>query len=104
MFVIEYADTIYDDLDTMRPFDRRRVRDTIIEQLTYEPNVETRNRKPLGYIPTEWDISNELWELRVGEFRVFYEFELNEKIVMVHGVREQHLTRRQETSYENAGS
>ena len=59
-----------------------------IEQLTYEPNVETRNRKPLGYIPTEWDISNELWELRVGEFRVFYEFELNEKIVMVHGVRE----------------
>ena len=29
MFVIEYADTIYDDLDFMRPFDRRRVRDTI---------------------------------------------------------------------------
>ena len=88
MFVIEYADTIYDDLDVMRPFDRRRVRDTIIEQLTYEPNVETRNRKPLGYIPTEWEISNELWELRIGEFRAFYEFDLNEKIVMVHGVRE----------------
>ncbi|MBC7815515.1 MAG: hypothetical protein IAG10_01290 [Planctomycetaceae bacterium] len=88
MFVIEFADTIYDDLDAMRPFDRRRVRDTMVEQLTYQPNVETNNRKPLGYIPTEWDVAGELWELKIGLYRVFYEFDLAEKSVMVHGIRE----------------
>ncbi len=46
------------------------IRSTIEEQLTYEPEVETRNRKPLRP-PSQLSAT---WELRLGsnnEFRVF---------------------------------
>ena len=48
------------------------IRRTIEEQLSYEPEVETRNRKPL-LRPTELGAT---WEIRFGpknRFRVFYE-------------------------------
>jgi len=48
------------------------IRCTIEEQLSYEPEVETRNRKPL-LRPTELGAT---WEIRFGpnnRFRVFYE-------------------------------
>jgi hypothetical protein len=47
------------------------IRQTIEEQLQFEPNVRTRNRKPLVK-PTRF---GEAWELRFGPdnlFRVFY--------------------------------
>jgi mRNA-degrading endonuclease RelE of RelBE toxin-antitoxin system len=43
------------------------VLDAIEVQLTHEPLVETRNRKPLRPNPIA------PWELRVGSLRVFYE-------------------------------
>jgi mRNA-degrading endonuclease RelE of RelBE toxin-antitoxin system len=48
------------------------IRHTIEEQLRYEPEVETQNRKPL-LRPTELSAT---WEIRFGpnnRFRVFYE-------------------------------
>jgi hypothetical protein len=47
------------------------IRQTIEEQLQFEPNVRTRNRKPLVK-PSRF---GEAWELRLGPdnmFRVFY--------------------------------
>ncbi len=47
------------------------IRETIESQLTYEPDVETRNRKPL----TRAADFGARWELRFGDdnqFRVFY--------------------------------
>jgi len=47
------------------------IRETIESQLTYEPDVETRNRKPL----TRATDFGARWELRFGDdnqFRVFY--------------------------------
>jgi mRNA-degrading endonuclease RelE of RelBE toxin-antitoxin system len=48
------------------------IRQTIREQLSYEPEVETRNRKPLEQ-PTSLGA---VWEIRFGpnnRFRVFYD-------------------------------
>ena len=48
------------------------IRNTIEEQLSYEPETETRNRKPL-IRPTKLGAN---WELRFGpdnRFRVFYQ-------------------------------
>ena len=48
------------------------IRQTIKEQLSYEPEVETRNRKPLEQ-PTSLGA---IWEIRLGpnnRFRVFYD-------------------------------
>jgi mRNA-degrading endonuclease RelE of RelBE toxin-antitoxin system len=39
----------------------------IQRQLTDQPNVETRNKKPMRPNPVA------PWELRVGKFRVFYD-------------------------------
>jgi mRNA-degrading endonuclease RelE of RelBE toxin-antitoxin system len=47
--------------------DQRRIVDAVDRQLKREPDVRTRQRKPLR--------PNDLatWELRVGDFRVFYD-------------------------------
>lgn len=47
--------------------DQRTIVDTVDEQLRNEPDSPTRRRKPLR--------PNALaaWELRIGDFRVFYE-------------------------------
>jgi len=43
------------------------VQDLVLEQLIHQPNVKTRNRKPLR--------PNDLatWEFRVGSLRVYYD-------------------------------
>lgn len=51
------------------------IRRTIEEQLTFEPNVKTRNRKPV-HQPSPFDAG---WEIRFGvdnRFRVFYDVDL----------------------------
>ena len=46
---------------------RRLVFDAVREQLSYQPGVETRNRKPMRPNPLA------PWELRVEECRVYYD-------------------------------
>ena len=60
--------------------DRAMVLAAIKGKLTHEPNSPARNRKPLQ--------PNNLaeWELRVGEFRVYYDLDLVEKLVLVKAV------------------
>ena len=65
------------------------IRRTIERQLRHEPDVETRNRKPLTR-PTELEAS---WEIRFGSnnrFRVFYEVnrERREVDILAIGVKE----------------
>ncbi len=47
---------------------------------TYEPNVKTRNRFPMRSNPVA------AWELRVGRYRVFYNVEEREKIVIIEAI------------------
>jgi mRNA-degrading endonuclease RelE of RelBE toxin-antitoxin system len=67
MFVIQFTLEAVDDLRELRKYEAQRIVDEIEMQLTFEPTAVTRNRKQLR--------SNQLaeWELRVGEFRVFYD-------------------------------
>jgi mRNA-degrading endonuclease RelE of RelBE toxin-antitoxin system len=64
----------------LRRFDQRRVVEAIEKQLVEQPTHQTRNRKKLR--------PNKLaeWELRVGEFRVFYEVNAAEGVVWVVNV------------------
>ena len=70
-FFIDLSPDSQQQLDELTARERRILLDEIDVQLRYEPNVETRKRKPLD--------SNELatWELRVGDFRIFYDVETN---------------------------
>jgi len=66
-FRIEFKKPAYLHLEAFRRFDRNRILDEIKEQLTYNPDEETRNKKILRENP----IAD--WELRIHPFRVFYE-------------------------------
>ncbi|HEU5012857.1 MAG TPA: type II toxin-antitoxin system RelE/ParE family toxin [Roseiflexaceae bacterium] len=58
------------------------LRETIEQQLTYEPLNETRNRKPLQR-PVEFGAT---WEIRFGSnnrFRVFYDVDETERTVTI---------------------
>jgi len=87
MFTIEYVEGVADDLAGIRPFDRRQLVDRIEEQLKHEPTTPSRNKKMLvGLIPP-WDHMPPVWQLRVGDYRVFYDVDASEQRVSVRAVR-----------------
>ncbi|MBC6456161.1 MAG: addiction module toxin RelE [Hormoscilla sp. SP5CHS1] len=64
-----------------------QIRSTISEQLSYDPEVETRNRKPLQRLSQ----LGATWELRFGplnRWRVFYETNPDEYEVYILGIGE----------------
>ncbi len=67
------------------------MRETIKEQLSFAPQQETRNRKPLERSPGPYGAT---WELRCGpdnRFRIFYEVETEsqEVWILAIGVKDQ---------------
>jgi mRNA-degrading endonuclease RelE of RelBE toxin-antitoxin system len=63
------------------------IRETIEEQLFYEPDVETRNRKPLVQ-PASFDST---WEIRFGpdnRFRVLYDIDNEDREVHILAIGE----------------
>jgi mRNA-degrading endonuclease RelE of RelBE toxin-antitoxin system len=88
-FDVELAEGAQDELNGLRAFEHRRVLEAVATQLANQPNVETRNRKRLGEgLTADFEFVPPLWELRVGEFRVFYEVDEAANRVTVHAVRE----------------
>jgi mRNA-degrading endonuclease RelE of RelBE toxin-antitoxin system len=87
MFTIEFSEMVVEHLDELRPFDRERVLDEIDEQLAHQPTWETRNKKKLTGLVPPWEHVAPVWELRVGEFRVFYDVDEEESRVTVRAVR-----------------
>jgi mRNA-degrading endonuclease RelE of RelBE toxin-antitoxin system len=79
-FEIQFTDAAWQDLATLRKFDRGQVVNGIETQLTHQPDVETRNRKRLR--------PNQLaeWELRIDHFRVFYDVRPDEPSVKIVAV------------------
>ena len=67
----------------------RLIRDTIEEQLRFEPGVETKNRKPLRQ-PAPFAAE---WEIRFGpdnRFRVLYDIDEEHRAVQVVAIGENH--------------
>lgn len=52
----------------------------VTEQLSYEPNTPTRNRKEMR---PNWLA---VWELRIGDFRVYYDVDEEEEIVDIRAI------------------
>ena len=66
---IEYSPDAEEHLRSLTARQRAAVLDTVDEQLTHRPTVETRNRKPMR--------PNLLapWELRIGKLRIHFDIE-----------------------------
>ena len=80
MYRIELTPEAVADLTVERRFDQVRIIAAIEEQLPYEPDRESRNRKRLR--------PNRLaeWALRVDNFRIFYDVLSNDQIAKVVAV------------------
>ena len=87
MFEIRLAESVEDDLRKIQVYYRNRILDSIEEQLTYEPETTTRNRKLLETLSPPWQTVASILELRVGEYRLFYDVSAEESVVYVRAVR-----------------
>jgi mRNA-degrading endonuclease RelE of RelBE toxin-antitoxin system len=72
-FELNFTQTSVNHIRGFRKFEQRMILDSIEEQLRHEPTTETRNRKRLG----ENELSD--WELRVQQFRVFYDVHIDDE-------------------------
>jgi mRNA-degrading endonuclease RelE of RelBE toxin-antitoxin system len=84
-FAVVYADEVKQHLRAIETKYHSLIRTAIARQLEYEPEVETRNRKPLKR-PVSFGAQ---WELRLGpdnRFRVFYQVEADSRKVRVLAV------------------
>ena len=86
MYTVRLARDVVKDLRRLRAHDRQRVVDAIETRLPHEPTVPGRNRKRLAGLVPPWTAEPPVWELRVGEFRVFYDVAVDD-IVYVRAVR-----------------
>lgn len=87
MFEILYAEDVADDLADLQAGERTKVLDRIEVQLKHEPTRQTRNRKILVGLVPSWEHVEPVWELRIGEFRVFYDVDEAELTVTIRAIR-----------------
>lgn len=86
-YLIDIRDVAFDELQAIKPFHRTRIIKAIDKQLTHEPAVMTKNRKSLPTLQPEFEHEPPVWELRVGEYRVYYDVNEKAKSVVIRGVR-----------------
>jgi mRNA-degrading endonuclease RelE of RelBE toxin-antitoxin system len=87
MYSIEYADDATEELRVMNAFHRRRIVDSIVKQLSHEPSVETKRKKKIEELAPSWYHEEPLWQLSVGEHRVYYDVDEAAKCVTVRAIR-----------------
>ncbi len=68
-FTILIMPSAHTDMADFNAADRMRILETITKQLSHQPDIETRNRKRLRPNP----LAN--WELRIGQYRAFYDID-----------------------------
>jgi mRNA-degrading endonuclease RelE of RelBE toxin-antitoxin system len=79
-YEIEFTQEAYSHLQAIRRFDRNAILDAVKEQLAYASDEETQNRKLLRDNPLAD------WELRVGQYRVFYDVDTKDRKVRILAV------------------
>ena len=87
LFAISFGPEALLELQRLRKADQKRVVDEVEKQLSNEPTKPTRHRKRLVGISPPWDQVRPVWQLRVGDFRVFYDVDQDEQAVIIRGVR-----------------
>lgn len=79
-YTIDYTASAEGDLAVFKSYEQRLIVDAIDQQLLYEPERETRNRKLLDPNPLA------VWELRIGRYRVFYDLDTTIQFVLIKAV------------------
>jgi mRNA-degrading endonuclease RelE of RelBE toxin-antitoxin system len=96
MYTIRYDPGAADDIRGIAAYYQRKILSEIKMHLTQTPTVRTNRRKPLLNLSHPWEAVPPIWELRVGEYRVFYDVSEVDRIVRVLAVRRKPPGRRTE--------
>lgn len=83
-YQVKFSRNAVDHLKGFPAADRTLIIQTVVASLTHEPHVASRNRKLL--LPNEVAT----WELRIGDYRVFYEVDQPNQLVEVRAVGIKH--------------
>jgi mRNA-degrading endonuclease RelE of RelBE toxin-antitoxin system len=87
MFKVRLARGALGDLRRLRAHDRARILDEIERCLVEQPQQPSRNRKELTALVPPWEHVPPVWELRVDDYRVFYDVDAGARAVVVRAVR-----------------
>ena len=87
MFAVEIHEAAVAELEALKRFDRNRILDEIEEPLARDPNRLTRRKKILEALEPPWDRLGPVWQLSIGDYRVFYDVLERERRVIVRAVR-----------------
>jgi len=87
MFRILFSADVEKDLRKISRYYRNRILDEIEKQLQNEPTVPTRNRKLLINLVPPWESVSVIWELRMDDYRIFYDVDEAKKELYIRAVR-----------------
>lgn len=87
MYAILYEETTHPELAALRPYERARIFDEVEEQLMFEPTKSSRRRKQLVGLKPPWEQVRPVWQLRVGDLRVFYDVDDDRREVIIKAIR-----------------
>jgi mRNA-degrading endonuclease RelE of RelBE toxin-antitoxin system len=87
MYEIEFSESVEKDLRKIRVYNRKIIMDALEQQLAHRPNLETKNRKILVNLIPPFESIPPVWELRIGDYRVFYDVDNDSEKVYVRAVR-----------------
>ena len=79
-FEIRFSPLARKHVKALRKRDQQIVLDAIEVQLRHQPHQQTKKRKPLEENPLA------PWELRIGDFRVFYDVDREGGLVVIVAV------------------
>jgi len=96
VYQIRFAEDVEKDLANFPVYYRKQIMDAIDKQLAYTPDTPTRNRKLLSNLVPPWEAVQPVWELRVGDYRVFYDVSTEEAVVYMRAVRKKPAGRKTE--------
>lgn len=87
VYDIQFAKGAEDDLKKLAAFHRNMILDAIERSLGNDPNRISRNCKLLVGLVPPWTGEPPVWELRVGEYRVFYDVAREDRVVYIRAIR-----------------
>lgn len=87
-FTVQIVPSALQELQAFKPYYRRQISDAIDEQLPHQPTLPTHHRKPLSVTDASFPFEPPLWELRIGDVRVFYDVDEENDVVYVRAIRD----------------
>ena len=76
-----------EEVERLPTFQQRRIIESIEQQLSLEPSGPTRRRKCLLGLAPSFEHVLPVWQLRVGDYRIFYDVDETKQLVNIRAIR-----------------